>query len=138
MCRDVLDCQCLSFFFLVRRRSPRSTRTAHSFPTRRSSDLSVVSLLALVVWELNHDDPVIDPQLLRNRNFGLTCLVMAATGMILFGTTQLIPQMLQQVLGYSALDAGLALTAGGLATLVAVPFAGKLSDQVDVRSQIGR
>src|SRR3546814_12428246 len=58
---------------------------------------------------------------------------MATTGMILFGTTQLIPQMLQQVLGYSALDAGLALTAGGLATLVAVPFAGKLSDKVDVR-----
>src|SRR3546814_48087 len=41
--------------------------------------------------------------------------------------------MLQQVLGYSAVDAGLALTAGGLATLVAVPFAGKLSDKVDVR-----
>src|SRR3546814_14810574 len=98
-----------------------------------SSDVCSSDLLALVVWELNHDDPVIDPKLLRNRNFGLTCLVMATTGMILFGTTQLIPQMLQQVLGYSALDAGLALTAGGLATLVAVPFAGKLSDKVDVR-----
>jgi DHA2 family multidrug resistance protein len=41
--------------------------------------------------------------------------------------------MLQQVLGYSALDAGLALTAGGIATLIAVPFAGRLADKVDVR-----
>ncbi|HVI99534.1 MAG TPA: DHA2 family efflux MFS transporter permease subunit [Sphingomonas sp.] len=98
-----------------------------------TATISVVSLLALVVWELNHDDPVIDLKLLKNRNFGLTCLVMMTTGMILFGTTQLIPQMLQQVLGYSALDAGMALTAGGLATLVAVPFAGRLSDKVDVR-----
>jgi DHA2 family multidrug resistance protein len=53
--------------------------------------------------------------------------------MILFATTQLIPQMLQQVLDYTALDAGLALTAGGLATLAAVPFAGRLADKVDVR-----
>ncbi|MGN6271173.1 MAG: DHA2 family efflux MFS transporter permease subunit [Sphingomonas sp.] len=95
--------------------------------------ISGVSLLALVFWELNHDDPVIDLSLLKNRNFALTILVMATTGMILFATTQLIPQMLQQVLGYSALDAGLALTAGGLATLAAVPFAGRLADKVDVR-----
>jgi len=95
--------------------------------------ISGVSLIALVFWELNHDDPVVDLRLLKNRNFALTILVMGTTGMILFGTTQLIPQMLQQVLGYSALDAGLALTAGGFATLVAVPIAGRLSDKVDVR-----
>ncbi|HET8612540.1 MAG TPA: DHA2 family efflux MFS transporter permease subunit [Sphingomonas sp.] len=95
--------------------------------------IAAVSLIALVIWEWNHDDPVIDLRLLKNRNFALTVLVMGTVGMILFGTTQLIPQMLQQVLGYTAMDAGLALTAGGLATLVAVPFAGKLSDKVDVR-----
>jgi len=95
--------------------------------------ISAVSLISLVLWELNHDDPVVDLRLLKNRNFALTILVMATTGMILFGTTQLIPQMLQQVLGYTAMDAGLALTAGGLATLVAVPFAGRLADKLDVR-----
>jgi DHA2 family multidrug resistance protein len=98
-----------------------------------SAIISGVSLIALVIWELNHDDPVVDLRLLKNRNFSLTLAVMAITGMILFGTTQLIPQMLQQVLGYSSLDAGLALTAGGVATLIAVPFAGRLSGAVDVR-----
>lgn len=98
-----------------------------------AATISVTSLITLVFWELNHEDPVVDLKLLKNRNFALTIGIMAITGMILFGTTQLIPQMLQQVLGYSSLDAGLALTAGGVATLVAVPFAGRLSGVVDVR-----
>ncbi|HXH17280.1 MAG TPA: DHA2 family efflux MFS transporter permease subunit [Sphingomonas sp.] len=98
-----------------------------------SAIIAAVSLVSLVIWELNHKDPVIDLKLMKNRNFALTIGIMGVTGMILFGTTQLIPQMLQQVLGYSSLDAGLALTAGGLATLVMVPFAGRLSGVVDVR-----
>jgi len=96
--------------------------------------ISASSLIALVFWELNHKDPVIDLRLMKNRNFSLTLLVMGITGLILFGTTQLIPQMLQQVLGYSSFQAGLALTAGGVATLVAVPFAGRLTGKVDPRA----
>lgn len=95
--------------------------------------LSATSLIALVIRELSIDDPVVDLSLLKNRNFAITITLMGLTGLILFGTTQLIPQMLQQVMGYSALDAGLALTAGGFATLLAVPFAGRLSGVVDVR-----
>lgn len=94
---------------------------------------ATTSLIALVIWELNHKNPVVNLRLLANRNFALTIGVMGVTGMILFGTTQLIPQMLQQVLGYSSLDAGLALTAGGVATIMAVPFAGRLTGIVDVR-----
>lgn len=102
-----------------------------------TSIVAVASLIGLVVWELNHKDPVVDLRLLKNRNFAATLAVMTMTGMILFGTTQLIPQMLQQVLGYSALDAGLALTFGGIATLVAVPFAGQVVGKVDVRIVLG-
>ena len=95
--------------------------------------VSLTSIIALVIWELNHDDPVVDLRLLKNRNFSMTLVVMTITGLILFGTTQVIPQMLQQVLGYSSLDAGLALTAGGIGTLIAVPFAGQLTGKIDVR-----
>ena len=95
--------------------------------------ISATSLIALVFWEFNNDDPVIDLKMLKNRNFAMVLVVMLMTGLVLFSTTQLIPQMLQQVLGYSALDAGLAMTAGGIATLVAVPFAGQLTGKVDVR-----
>lgn len=99
--------------------------------------ISFTSLVALVFWELNTKNPVVDLRLLKNRNFAMTTLVMLITGLILFSTTQLIPQMLQQVMGYSALDAGLALTVGGIATLLAVPFAGRLTGKVDVRILIG-
>ena len=102
-----------------------------------SAIVAAASLIGLVIWELNHDDPVIDLRLLKNRNFAATVAIMLLVGMILFSTTQLIPQMLQQVLGYSALDAGMALTVGGIATLIAVPIAGRLTGKVDVRIMIG-
>ncbi len=99
-----------------------------------TATISAASLIALVVRELTAEDPIVDLKLLGRPSFAITIALMTLTGLILFGTTQLVPQMLQQVLGYSALDAGLALTAGGLATLVAVPFAGRLSGVVDVRA----
>src|SRR3546814_8933629 len=37
-------------FFLMIRRPPRSTRTDHSFPTRRSSDLSTYTSFLLSYW----------------------------------------------------------------------------------------
>ncbi len=95
--------------------------------------VAVAALIALVIWELGQRDPVINMRLFKKRNFSMTLIVMMITGMVLFGTTQLIPQMLQQVMGYSALDAGLAMTVGGIATLVCVPIAGILSSRVDVR-----
>jgi DHA2 family multidrug resistance protein len=102
-----------------------------------TATISAVSLIALIFWELNHKDPVVDLKLFKNRSFAVTTLIMGITGLILFGTTQLIPQMLQQVMGYSSFDAGLALTLGGLATLVAVPFAGRLVGKVDARILLG-
>ena len=98
-----------------------------------SAIISAVSLIALVIWETNTDDPIINLKLLKSGNFSMTLVVMMITGLILFGSTQLIPQMLQQVLGYSALDAGLALTLGGIGTLIAVPIAGQLTGKIDVR-----
>ncbi|UAK26376.1 DHA2 family efflux MFS transporter permease subunit [Sphingomonas nostoxanthinifaciens] len=95
--------------------------------------VSAVSLVLLVVWELNRKDPIVNLRLLGNRNFGITTLFMFAAGMVIFGTTQLIPQFAQQVLGYTATNAGLALTTGGIATLLMMPLTGVLSGRVDTR-----
>ena len=88
--------------------------------------ISAISLTALVFWEMNHDDPIVDLPLLRNRNFASAMVVMFVTGFILISTTQMLPQFLQSVMGYTATDAGLALTAGGCATLVMMPVVGGL------------
>ncbi len=96
--------------------------------------ISVLSLSLLIWWEVARKDPIIDLRLLGNRNFAITAAFMTTTGAVLFGTTTLIPQMLQEVLGYNATNAGLALTTGGIATLIAMPTVGQLIGRVDTRA----
>ena len=102
-----------------------------------TATISAVSLIALGIWEWRQKEPVVDVKLLKNANFTATLLIMGVTGLILYGTTQLIPQMLQQVMGYSSFDSGLALTLGGIATVMAVPFAGAMTGKVDTRLLLG-
>jgi DHA2 family multidrug resistance protein len=94
---------------------------------------SVISLVAMVLWELNHDDPIVDLSLMRNWNFSASMIVMFVTGLILISTTQMLPQYLQTVMGYTATKAGLALTAGGCATLIMMPVSGALLRKVQPR-----
>ncbi len=98
---------------------------------------AVVAISFLVIWEATRKEPIVNVRLMANRNFGAVLAVMFTTGVILFGSIQLIPQMLQQVFGYTATDAGFAMTAGGLATIVMVPIVGNLTGKVDVRLLIG-
>jgi DHA2 family multidrug resistance protein len=51
-------------------------------------------------------------------------------GFILTSTTVLIPEFVQQLLGYNATDAGLVLMPGGIALMVMMPFAGRLVGKV--------
>jgi DHA2 family multidrug resistance protein len=88
--------------------------------------LSAVSLLALIPWELTREDPIVDIRLLGRRQFGACFLVMLGTGAVLISTTQLLPQLLQTELSYTALLAGLALSPGGIATLFLMPVVGRL------------
>lgn len=98
---------------------------------------AVVAITVLVIWEATRKDPIVNVRLMANRNFAAVLAIMFTTGVILFGSIQLIPQMLQQVFGYSASDAGFAMTAGGLATVIMVPVVGALTGKVDARILIG-
>ena len=99
--------------------------------------IAAVAIVFLVIWEATRREPIVDVRLMANRNFAAVLLVMFTTGVILFGSIQLIPQMLQQVFGYTATDAGLAMTFGGLATVAVVPIAGTLTGKVSPRLLIG-
>ncbi|MGY8668315.1 DHA2 family efflux MFS transporter permease subunit [Bradyrhizobium sp. UFLA05-109] len=92
--------------------------------------LSAFCLLALIPWELLRDDPIVDIRLLGRRQFGACFVVMLGTGAVLISTTQLIPQLLQTELNYTAMLAGLALSPGGIATLVLMPVVGRLVGMV--------
>src|SRR5208337_3661046 len=65
-----------------------------------------------------------------SRQFGACFVVMAATGAILYATTQFLPQVVQQQFGYTATWAGLVLSPGGLVTLVMMLVIGNLSGKV--------
>jgi DHA2 family multidrug resistance protein len=99
--------------------------------------IAALSLFLFVPWELTRDDPIVPIGMFGRRNFGIASLFLLLTGVIVFGSTLFIPQLLQQVMNYTATDAGLALTAGGFATLIAMPVVGFMSGKVDARILIG-
>jgi DHA2 family multidrug resistance protein len=95
--------------------------------------ISVVSLVLLVIRELTCRDPIVDLPLLRNRGFFASSIVMLAVGFILFGTTQLLPQLVQEVYGYTATQAGLVITPGGIGVMLLMPIVGLLLRKVQPR-----
>jgi len=94
---------------------------------------SLVALIAFVIWELGQDDPIVDLRLLGDRNFGTANILMFMLGVILLGTTVLLPMLVQQLFGYTATLAGLVITPGGFAIMVAMPIIGRLVSSVDSR-----
>ncbi|HEY1751534.1 MAG TPA: DHA2 family efflux MFS transporter permease subunit [Caulobacteraceae bacterium] len=99
--------------------------------------VSALCFVAIIPWELTRKQPIVDLRILGQRNFAIAFLMLMVTGVVVFGTSQFIPQLLQQVLGYTATEAGLALTVGGLATVLVMPMAGFLSSRVDPRILLG-
>jgi DHA2 family multidrug resistance protein len=94
---------------------------------------SGLALIVFIPWELSRRDPIVQIRLFAQRNFLIANIFMLIMGIIVFGTTQFIPQLLQEVLGYTATNAGLALTMGGLVTLVVMPMSGYLTGKLDPR-----
>jgi MFS transporter, DHA2 family, multidrug resistance protein len=99
--------------------------------------LCIVGLVGLVLWEFrqirhNHR-PILDLRLFKNRTFAISFVMMFIVGLALYGTTVLIPQLLQTLMGYTAEKAGMALSFGGLATMFCMPFVGRMIGKVDAR-----
>ncbi len=92
-----------------------------------------VGVILFLVRELTTEHPIVDLQLFRKRNFAMTQLVMFMVGASLYSTTVLIPQFLQQLMGYSAERAGMAISAGGLVLMVLFPVAGLITSRFDPR-----
>ncbi|HEX8953370.1 MAG TPA: DHA2 family efflux MFS transporter permease subunit [Polyangia bacterium] len=95
--------------------------------------LSIVAIAATIVWELRVEHPIVELRLFKTRNFAVACLMMLMLGAVLFGTTVLLPQYLQTVMGYTAEDAGKVLSPGGLVVIALLPLVGRLLAHVDGR-----
>jgi DHA2 family multidrug resistance protein len=95
--------------------------------------LSAAAMVAFVVRELMTDEPIVDLRILGDRNFAIGTLLITAMGIVLYATTAMLPLFLQTLLGYPALEAGLAISPRGLGALLSAIAAGRLIGIVDSR-----
>jgi len=98
--------------------------------------IALASLAAAVVWELHQDDPVVEVGLLKNRNFALATSFYFLFGVVLFGSTALVPQLLQSLYGYTATDAGFVLGPGACVIVVMAPVVVRLVKRIPVAALI--
>jgi len=95
--------------------------------------VSVVAFLGFVAREFLTRDPIVQLRALYNRNFGIGTLITGLLGVLLYGVTAFLPLFLQTVLGYSAMDSGIAVSPRGLGTLVSMFVVGFLVNRIDSR-----
>ena len=83
--------------------------------------------------ELVTDEPIVNLRILGDRNFATGTVLITAMGVVLYGTTALLPLFLQTLLGYPALEAGLATSPRGLGALLSAIVVGRLVGVLDAR-----
>ena len=95
--------------------------------------LSIVALIAFVVRELKVRDPIVQLHVLLNRNFTVGTIVTGVYGFVLYASTALLPLFLQTLLGYPALDSGLAVSPRGIGSMASMIVAGAIATRIDGR-----
>jgi DHA2 family multidrug resistance protein len=95
--------------------------------------LAGFALVGFVLWEWRQQNPVVDVRLLTTRSFATANLLMVVLGMALFGSTVLLPQYVQVWMGWSAEQAGMALSPGALVVIALLPAVGFLVSRIDAR-----
>jgi MFS transporter, DHA2 family, multidrug resistance protein len=101
-----------------------------------SFSIALVALIAAALWEWRHPDPVVEIPLLADRNFAIANVYYFLFGFALFGSTVLIPQMLESLYGYTATDAGLVLGPGALVIVALAPLIVKVLPRVGIKPLI--
>jgi DHA2 family multidrug resistance protein len=97
------------------------------------SIISIICLIALVIWELRVKEPIIDVRLFTNINFATASVMMFMVGAASFSTTVLMPQFLQNLMGYTAESAGMVLSAAAILLLIELPLVGQLTGRIQAR-----
>ena len=99
--------------------------------------IAVLALIGLVAWELFTAHPVIDLRLLKDRNFSISTFMIFMLGIIFYGTTVLLPILMQTLMGYTATQSGLVLFPGGMAVLILMPVVGWMLNRSESRWLVG-
>src|SRR3954469_20416795 len=106
------------------------------FADRGILALSIVSgatLLALIYHEWTTEHPIIDLRVFKERSYATGVFLMTMLGFVLYGSMVLLPIMLQTLLGYPSMQAGIAMAPRGMGSLIMMPIVGYLTSKVDTR-----
>jgi DHA2 family multidrug resistance protein len=103
---------------------------------RTTAILAVGLIFFFAWWEWNHPDPIVDLKLLKNRNFGTAVFLQLILGMVLFGSTVLIPQYVQVLLGYTAERAGMVISPAAIVMIFMMAIAGRTVGKMDPRLMV--
>jgi MFS transporter, DHA2 family, multidrug resistance protein len=101
-----------------------------------TSFVSVCAMIFFFFWEFHFTDSIIDLTIFKNKNYAIGTLFNMFITAILYSTLAILPSFLQNLLGYSALNSGLAITPRGIACIFAIILVGYLSGKLDNRIQI--
>ncbi len=95
--------------------------------------LAFLGIGGAILWLLVAQRPIVHLEVFKDRNFTGGCVMMAATGAILYASAVIIPLLAQQVLGYTAEWSGLILSPGGVVVVMLIPIVGRLMNLVQTR-----
>ena len=95
--------------------------------------VSMICFVAFVARELTNKEPIVQLHVLLNRNFAVGTIITGLYGFVLYSATALLPLFLQTLLGYPALDSGLAVSPRGFGSMLSVIVAGALANKIDSR-----
>jgi DHA2 family multidrug resistance protein len=95
--------------------------------------IAVVTLVLLVWHELTAEDPIVDLRILKERSYAIGVFLMTVVGFVLYGSMVLLPVMLQTLLGYPPLQAGIAMAPRGIGSFFMMPLTGLMTGKMDPR-----
>src|SRR5437016_1496059 len=95
--------------------------------------LAAVMLVMFIVREMYTADPVLHLHVFKERTYSSGVVLMTTLGFVLYGSLVLLPLFLQTVLGYPAIEAGIAMAPRGLGSFIAMPIVGFLTAKIDPR-----
>jgi DHA2 family multidrug resistance protein len=95
--------------------------------------IAALGLIAFVIRELRTPDPVVHLRVFKDRTYSAGVFLMTVVGFVLYGSLLLVPIFLQTLLGYPALNAGIAMAPRGLGSFLMMPVVGTVLTRLDPR-----
>jgi DHA2 family multidrug resistance protein len=95
--------------------------------------VTVIFLAVFLIREFTAEHPVVDLRVFKYRTYSAGVVLMTVTGFVLYGSLVLLPIWIQTLLGYPALQAGIALAPRGMGSMLGMPLVGALMPKMDPR-----